>query len=359
MPIQGELAGKSPSQHLADAAAAQQTQQPSNPPAEEGKAPDPIDSELDDLTKPEQAEEPASDSDSLFAPKEETEQNDATPVEANVRHIKANGQVHDVDLKDEKKLDQLLSLGLAARPLFSEVDRLRKDVGRISEELKAKSAKADAFAKLESVAHDPKELFRMITGGKVDWDQMIEQEAARKLRFQNASPEEQRVLSLEEENNILKRERERHKADIEQRSRDAEARTEAAKKQELYTKLQSEFVKHTFTDGDQVVSEGRNEILWNSGLDLAKKYAEKHGIQDVSSLPAETIRKIFSHTKRVMTGDAQQQVDKKVREVIDTKKAEAKSQAQVASSRNYSKPISEDLMKLAHRPTDLLKKLRS
>jgi hypothetical protein len=271
--------------------------------------------------------------------------------------IKANGRIHEVDLSDKARVEQLIKLGLGARQAFTDKDRISKELKARDERIGALEKKAKAFEQLEQVGGDPRELFRIITGGRVRFDDILDQEWQRKQALANATPEQRAKIEMEERMAKLERDSTEKSKAADDRLKEAETLSNEARQAKLHSTLSSEFTKHSFADKvkDPVVAEEMNEILWKMGIDRLEKYAEMHNLDEKDITPS-LAKKIFSSIAKTLSGNVDKTVEEKVNKTIQDKKKVAKAQAQASSSREYGVEDESELYKLS--PVELFKRIR-
>jgi hypothetical protein len=257
------------------------------------------------------------------------EDGETAPVEAQVRQIKANGKMHEVDMNDQEGVDRLLALGLGARQLFSKADKLEKENASLKKKVESGSKYERMWKKMDSLKSDHDALYEAIYGRKYedaykerrDWDN----------RFEAASPEQQQVM-LEQKSTADERRRlERERQEWENSKQETDSKVEAAERKELRAQMLPEFYKYEFSSkiDDSVQAEKLNAVLWKTAVSNLKAYGD-----DVEITP-ELIRKEFRETAELLGGSAKKTAEKEVKKVIEQKKQTSKEQAKVAASRNY------------------------
>ncbi len=289
---------------------------------------------------------------------EATEDTPATgknkPQSQTVRKFKANGQEHDVDMKDQARVDQLITLGLGARPVFSERDTLRKQVSAKDKQIAGLQEYKATWDKLEAAkSHSREALYEKVFGEK--WDDAITRAVEERNAYASATPEERRLMDYERRVTAAEKAAAERERQWEARQKEVDTKTQQAEVKELKSMLMPEFNRHEFSERvkDPAKAEALNAILWRQTIaSLKKQYGE-----NVAELTPEQIRREFKKVSDLLAGAA---TDPKaeVKAITDKKKTDAKTQAQAASTRAYSKPTS-DTKTLAKEkdPVKLFKKM--
>jgi hypothetical protein len=257
---------------------------------------------------------------------------------ATVREFKANGKTHQVDMSDEAAVSQLISLGLGARPVFSERDKLRKT----AQEYQAKVADLQRYKenwdKLEDSKHDKAALYEKIFGTK--WADDIKAEREWQDRYNTASPAEQRFMDMQRDWESKQRQQTAQQGRRDKELADLETAKDNLKRETIKSTMVPEFARLEFSARikDEATAARMNKALWRLTISDLK---EQFGNAD--DIPPAAIRKAFRETHDMLWGQHKQAAKQTVKEVVDTKKKAAKEQAQLASTRNYSgaKPAKE------------------
>ena len=257
-----------------------------------------------------------------------------------VKTYKANGQDVEVDLADQERVDQLITLGLGARPVFSERDKLRKQVGVKDKELAELRPMKDLWNKLEAAKGNHDELYQHIFGKS--FKEVIDAEIERRRVYESASPEERKLLDYQRSIEEMKRQMEEQQQSWQQRQKDAETKEQHARQREVRAQFMPEFHKHEFSSkvDDPVMAEKLNTILWRQTVaNLKREFGESEQI------PQEAIRREFASVASLLEGNAAKRAKAEVSKAVEQKKQQAKTQAQQASTRNYTKSTDKDLAK--------------
>ncbi len=271
-----------------------------------------------------------------------------------VREYKANGKVHKVDMSDRKAVDQLLTLGLGARPVFTERDQLRKTLKARDVEVTGYKQKAELFDKLESLKSDHDGLYERIFGKK--FSEAAKARADEQAQYEAASPEERRYMDLRRQV-----EEDRRKADQASKARDEaekalETRQQALDLKELKSQMTPEFMKYEFSDKvqDEGIAARMNKALWKMTI---SELREQYG--DNEEIPQQALRKAFRDTHDLLWSNHKQVAEAEVKKITTTKKQNAKEQAATASTRNYGSGGNKTLGDLAKEkdPVKLWKKM--
>ena len=256
-----------------------------------------------------------------------------------VSQYKADGRTHEVDLSDQARVDQLITLGLGARRVFSERDQLKKALDTEKKARQEDGRYKDLWNKLEAAKGDHDALYEKIFGRK--FEEVYAERKQRDAEYDAASPEERRILDMQRKFEAQQKAWEAQQRDLESKQKDVETKAEEAERREVRSMLMPEFYKHEFSKRvkDPEVAAEKNEALWRLTVGNLKKYG------DDWQPDAETIRKEFAKVARMLAGNAQETAKKEVAQITAEKKKAAKTQAQLASTRNYSG--SADTSKLA------------
>jgi hypothetical protein len=275
----------------------------------------------------------------------------AAPV-SSVRKVKADGEWQEVADKD---IDSLLSMGLGARRVFSERDKLRKDNQRLVTEVKQAAEIRSAWDKLEAAKDDPEALFRLITGGK-ELKEYAQSYAERARKMEQASPEERRAYELEEQLAAERKEKAQILSQAERRSQAEQERAEAARQQEvksIATPAWKTSLESLAIDDPEAKSRV-GKALWRD------TWAEIESLQDAAAeaggeleLTDELIRKEFEKTAKALNFTIKTQANKQVKQVVEAKKTAAKQTAQIAASQNYRDSVDPKLARMS--PMEILK----
>jgi len=261
---------------------------------------------------------------------DDSDTDDTAQETAQVIRVKAGGQVHEINMADTERVQQLLSLGLGARPAFAERDKLRKAVSGKDKEIEALKKYKGLWDKLEASKGNREALYEKIFGEKFEtaakaWKDQQDQ-------YESASPEERRLLDLQRKTEAQAREFEERAKTWEERQRDADTKVEQASLKELRAQMLPEFYKYEFSEKvkDQATAAKLNKALWKLAIAELKEQG------DVEDLPAEVVRKAFRDTHDMLWSNAQTSAKQEVKRIVTKKKETAKKQAQVASTRNYT-----------------------
>ena len=259
----------------------------------------------------------------------------AAAVQPQTRTFKANGREVEVDMSDQEGVDRLITLGLGARPLFSKVDKLTKELSTAKQRLEAVGRYEKAWKKLDGLKSDHDALYEAVFGKK--YDDAFKERKDWQDRYEAASPDVQRAMVDQRQNAVeaakLKREREEWEAS----KGENETRAEEVDRKELRTQLLPEFHKNEFSSKikDPVRAEKLNAMLWRQTISNLKGYDE---------ITPDLIRKEFREVAALLAGDAKE-AKQAVKKVVEEKKQVAKQQAKVAATRNYSGSSDKDLSK--------------
>lgn len=269
-----------------------------------------------------------------------------------VRDVKANGKVHKVDMSDQAAVDQLLSLGLGARQVFSERDQLRKSTKTMQTQLADAKKYQDLWQKLEASKNDHDGLYQKVFGKS--FAEAAKAFVAEQQAYEQASPEERRYMDLRRQIEADRRKTDEDKVTREAEARKLEERQDQLDLRELKTQMTPEFMKYEFTSkvADEDVAAKMNKALWKLTVsDLKEQYG------DLDEVPPGAIRKAFRETHDMLWSNHKQVAQKEVKQITETKKKTSKEQAQLASTRNYGSGKSLDALAKEKDPVKLWKKM--
>lgn len=294
------------------------------------------------------------------APGEELDAETDTPAKSKtskaIREIKANGKTHTVDMSDQNAVDQLLSLGIAARQVFTDRDKLSKTVKAKDSQISDLQKYKDLWNKLEARKNDKEGLYEQIFGEK--WADAVAAAAKQQAAYENASPEERRWMDYQKQLEQQKKMLADQQRDWEAKQTELQAKQHQAELKELRGQMLPEFSKYEFTSKvkDQNLAEKLNKSLWRLTIaDLKERFG------DSDEIPGHEIRKAFRDTHDMLWASQKTAAKQEVKQVVDKKKAAARQQAQQASTRNYSSskgdPNGADLAQLAKDPVKLMRRM--
>lgn len=268
------------------------------------------------------------------------------------REFKANGKAVKVDMADQPRVDQLITLGLGARAVFTERDSLKK----------ASVVKDKAIAELS----DYKKLWNQLEDSKSDHDALYEKifgkkfadsagaYAKRESDYASASPEERKLIDLERRLEAAQKSQSQREVAAKKAAEDADTKNRNADLREYKSRLSSEFYKYEFSTKvpDPVHAEKLNKILWrNVVADLKSEF----GAAD--EIPADAIRRAFKENASVLSSTVKQTAAREVKKITADKKKTAQSQASTAASRNFNKNPDPQKLSRETDPVKLWKKM--
>ena len=278
---------------------------------------------------------------------------DTKPKSPTIRKIKAAGKVHEVDLSDEKKLDQLLAMGLGGRKAFSEADKLKKEVASMKSQLDELTKYKKAIDYLEEAKDDDEEAFRRVTGGR-SLNEAFKRIREKEEFFATATTDEIEQFELKERLARLEKAKEAEAATAARLKEDLETTSYQSEKKALQTRMAAELNKVSFSE---LVSDTTEAHEWDEAIHAKagkgiKRYWEKFGDRHPDGVPDALIKREYDRAAKFFKKQFAAQVDSKVAE-LDTKRSEeAKTNAQVASTKNYSTDNNlEKMKKFRGRPT--------
>jgi hypothetical protein len=244
-----------------------------------------------------------------------------------VKQYKANGKVVEVDLTDQARVDQLITLGLGARQVFSERDSLKKANVTKDKTIAELSRYKDLWTKLEGAKGDHDALYEKIFGRT--FDETYAERKQQREEYEAATPEERRLMDLQKKFEADRKAWEDRQKQIEEREKKVSENAEQAERKEIRAQLLPEFYKYEFSSKvkDPEVAEEMNAALWRLTVGNLKKYED---------LSPDVIRKEFAKVAKMLSGSAAEQAKTEVKKITEEKKKASKQQAQVASTRNYA-----------------------
>jgi hypothetical protein len=247
-----------------------------------------------------------------------------------VRKVKANGQIHEVNMADTAAVDRLLSLGLGARQVFTERDKLKKQLTTLQSQTKEAGKYRDLWNKLEAAKSDRDGLYEKIFGEKFgDADARFYQQ---QQAYESATPEEKRIMDLQRKLEAQEKSWADRQREIEDKQKEVEELRSKTELKELRSMLTPEFHKFEFSSKvkDSAQAAKLNKALWKLAIAELKEQG------DLDELPPEMIRKAFKDTHDMLWASSQQSARQEMKAITEEKKTAAKQQAQVASTRNYN-----------------------
>lgn len=265
----------------------------------------------------------------------DTEAKSATPATRNkssqsVREYKANGKVHKVNLADQKSVDELVTLGLGARQVFTERDQLRKSLKAKEAEIADSKKYKDLWTKLEARKHDKEALYESIFGTK--WSDDAIAHAKHQEAYEAATPEQRQFMDYKRQMDEDRKQREAEKREFEEYKKQVAEREHAANLKEAKSTLNPEFYKYEFSSKvkDPDVAAKMNKALWKLTI---SELREQFG--DEQEIPPSAIRSAFKETHDMLWSNHKQVATEEVKKITEKKKTSSKEQAQIASTKNY------------------------
>jgi len=275
--------------------------------------------------------------------------------------IKANGKTHKIDRKNEAEVKRLLSHGLGARQVFSDVAKLRQENKRLVAEMKDASTtkeKAALFDKLESVKDDENELFRLMTGGK-SLDDVVTARMKVQEEWATLDPVERKEREAQAREQALESRIQRMELTAKNEREQAEKLNMEAADKRTYSQVHPEFQKvfKALDIKDPVEAQETAADLWELGWVQVERLSAKHKEETGKELDItpELAAKAFARVAKRWGYSVDKATKKEVAKVLDKKSKAATTRAGVAASRNFTKPTSNKLDGLS--PTKRFAKL--
>lgn len=267
-----------------------------------------------------------------------------------IREYKANGKIHKVDFADQTKVDQLVTLGLGARQVFSERDALRKQMSAKDKQIEGLKKFESLWNTLESSKGNHDALYEKIFGKK--FDDVLTERKKWADDYAAASPAEQRLMEMQRKMEATQAAEQERISAAQKREQELAEKEQIAARKEFKASLLPEFHRYEFSSkiDDPVQAEKMNAALWR----LTVSNMKRHG--DEWQPTQEEIRREFKEVADMLLGSVKGSAEKEVKKITETKKKVAKDKAQIASTRNY--PGSKDSKLLKEKdPVKLFRKM--
>ncbi len=283
-----------------------------------------LESPTDDFSNWEDADDLGQSAEPAAAPQPQT------------RTFKANGRDVEVNMADQEAVDKLITLGLGARPLFSQLDKVKKELHAAKIAIEGKDRYEKMWKKMDSMQGDHDALYEAVFGRK--YEESYNERRDWEKRYEAASPEGREILDERRKLDNDRKQLAREAKAREEAGKEIDGRVELAEKKELRSQLLPEFHANEFSKKvkDPARAEKLNAVLWKTTINNLKAL-------DVELTP-ELIRKEFRATAALLAGDPAE-AKNEIKKVVAEKKEASKEQARVASTRNYSGPSDKDLAK--------------
>jgi hypothetical protein len=255
----------------------------------------------------------------------------ATP-HREIYEFKANGKTIRKELTHEELLKEL-SLNEGSRQAFSDKAKLKKELDKIKKERDDLQGSWDS---LEKVKHDKEQLFKLITGE--DYEDFIQDEIARRNIMEHGTDTEKRMLEqdlrLQEMNRKLAAAEESNK----RTAHEVETKRMSAERAKLESAIDTELSKYELpTTEDPVVTNKLNTILKDSIARDVRRYYQEYG-----QITKKMVAKAVSDNTKALTGGYKYKAEEELKKVTRAKRADAKSQAQIAANRPVSRDIAQE-----------------
>ena len=284
--------------------------------------------------------------DSLNATDDTSDASNDAGANPSIINYKANGKDVELDISTEAgkaELTELLSQAGGVKKAFTDRAKLSKRYKRLESENKTLAEYKETFDKLEAVKDDPSQLMELLTGE--NYEDFMAREVSKRTMYETGSDEDRRFLDAQAEIEKMKatgiresklRQSENQKADIKLN----EARTE-----KMRNAMTKEFHKYDFEGiSDEATKNSVKEVLWESAIVEAKKQYKQYG-----KLTNKMVVKAFEKKAKALGHMHGEAIQSGVNKAVADKKEKAKAQAQAASTRNYTKPVSKEISGLGPR----------
>lgn len=241
----------------------------------------------------------------------------------------ANGKEEEISIEDARKR---LSMDAGSRKWTSDKDKLSRTLKERDVKIESLSKYKESWDKLEEVRHDKSKLFNLITGD--DYNTFIDREVAKRELYKNGSEDEKRIMEQDSRIQELEARNERDRAEIKKRQDAAEATEYEAEKIRMHNLMTEEFRKYDIGEVAPEVGNRLKKMLWQQSVAELKLYKNKYG-----KLTPQMYEKAFRENASALQKFTQEKVEVGVDKEIRSKKESAKTNAQLASTRNYKKVI--------------------
>lgn len=242
--------------------------------------------------------------------------------------FKANGIEQNISLEEARKK---LAMAEGGAQAFTKLAKATKEMKALEARLAAAQAKAESMDKLEELKNDPEAIIKIATGQ--DPEEFLASYLKKRRILETGSDAEKADLERAERLAQLEREVAENKAERERLKAQEEERNFNSERNSLKSMLEGEFFKHKVDHGNEVASNEANELLWQMGQREMTRYVKKYKDHTkFKELLPKMVEKSFSSAasklNRLATGSVQEKVD----EAIKQKKQDASEKAAVAST---------------------------
>lgn len=250
--------------------------------------------------------------------------------------VEADGKRYKVDYEDRKKIRKYVEMAAGMRKFQAERDAARKETQALKAQVSEFKGLMD---NLKTAANDPGAALRILTGGKVDLDTLVQQRLERAKLREEATPEELQQLELHD---TLAKEKARADA-LEARVNESLSAAQAAKDKAEVDAMKGtalpifEKIRYAGKLGDKNAEHQIDELLWDKTMARLETYPE-----DVE-LTREIFIKEFKATRATLDKVVKIQTDQRVKKNSEERKVTAKETAQAQATRgNSSNSIEKD-----------------
>jgi len=284
-----------------------------------------VESEVDNFFTNE--EESASDSSS----QSDEEQPAETKVDSDVEELVAGGKKIQINYKDRAAIKDAYLKAAGMRKFQRERDQERAS----KKELQSKIAEHESlWEKVETAAarNDYNELMRIMTGGKTDFDTVLNTRLERARLRADASEEDQVKFDQEDKISQLEATVNRQSQELEKLLNKVKAEKEEVVAKSVQSRVEPVFNKYRFAGklGNSAAEHKLDRMIWNDALSSL----EELGL-DEGDLTPEIIEREFKSAAEVLGQVTKKMTQKETQNVTQQRKREAQEAAQLQQVRGY------------------------
>ena len=284
--------------------------------------------------------------DSLNATDDTSDAGNDAGANPSIVNYKANGKDVELDISTEAgkaELAELLSQAGGVKKAFTDKAKLSKRYKKLESENKTLAEYKETFDKLEAVKDDPSQLMELLTGE--NYEDFMAREVSKRTMYETGSDEDRRFLDAQAEIEKMKA-KETRSARLKESDRQvAETKLHEARTERTRNAMTKEFNKYEFDSiSDEATKNSVKEVLWESAITEVKKQYKQYG-----KLTNKMVVKAFEKKAKALGHMHTEAIENGVNKAVSTKKEKAKAQAQAASTRNYTKPVSKEISGLSPR----------
>lgn len=278
-------------------------------------------SEVDNFfnNEPEQTEN--SEESSQEPAEEQVEQQ----VSSDVEEVEAGGSKFKIDYTDRKSIKDAYLKAAGMRKFQRERDEARKKLKEVSAK---QSEQAELWSKVEEAAskNDYNSLMKIMTGGKTDFDTLLQSRLER-MKLREEAPESEKI-KFDQEDKIATLEAtvSRQSSEIEKLLNKVKAEKEEIATKAVQSRINPVFEKYRFAGklGNAAAEHKLDKMIWNDAM----TQLEELGL-DEEELTPEIIEREFKAAAELLGNVTKQQAEKKANEISQERKKVAKEAAQL------------------------------